>query len=249
MSKLLYVSLAFCLLGQFACDSNPKTNDGRTAVSEYTANYGTPVLDGSASDDAWDTATWQPINQSWWPTSPDSTDFKGRYKVLWDENMLYVLAEITDDTLMDIHPDGLVQYFDDDCLEVFLDEDASGGEHGFNYNAFAYHVALDGRVVDIAPDSSKRYYDDHCITKRTTKGNVSVWEMGVKIFDGNNFTDGGDNIPKMLQQGKRMGLAIAYCDNDHSPEREHFVGNVAITGDDKNRAWRDASLFGILILK
>ncbi len=253
MAKLLsfltfyfFAGLVICLM---SCDQSPKSDSNNVAQKEFTANYGTPVLDGSASDDAWDNAQWYKMDQSWWPTTPDSSDFKGRYKVLWDENMLYVLAEITDDSLIDIHPDGLVQYYDDDCLEVFLDEDGSGGEHAYNYNAFAYHVALDGHVVDIAPDSTKRYYDDHCVTKHTTKGNVSIWEMGIKVFDGNNYTDGGDNIPKMLKEGKSMGFALAYCDNDRSPEREHFMGSVAIPGEDKNRAWRDASLFGILILK
>jgi hypothetical protein len=244
--SIIIASFAFLVFG---CDTNPNKSQDPNTRNTFDAFYGTPVLDGSASDEAWDGATWYPIDQPWYPTMPDSNDYKGRYKVLWDENMLYVLAEITDDSLIDIHPDGLVDYFHDDCLEVFLDEDGSGGDHGFNHSAFAYHVALDGHVVDIAPDSTKRFYDDHCISKRTTKGNVSMWELGIKIFDGKIYQEGGENIPKMLAKDKRMGFAIAYCDNDRSPEREHFMGNVPIAGDDKNKAWCDASVFGILSLK
>ena len=33
--------------------------------------------------------------------------------------------------------------------EIFIDEDNSGGNHQFNFNAFAYHIALDNQAVDI----------------------------------------------------------------------------------------------------
>lgn len=42
---------------------------------------------------------------------------------------------------------------------------------------------------------------------------------------------------------------LAYGDNDHSPERENFIGNVRIDGTDKNRGWIDAGVFGLLELK
>jgi hypothetical protein len=43
-----------------------------------------------------------------------------------------------------------------------------------------------------------------------------------------------------------MGFMLAYCDNDNSPEREHFMGShevEAINGD-KNRGYIDADVFG-----
>ena len=110
-------------------------------------------------------------------------------------------------------------------------------------------VTLDGKVVDVAPDSAFTYFNDHCTMRRLTAGHLTTWEVAVKIFDGNRFETGGDNIPKMLKAGKRMGFALAYCDNDHSPERENFMGNVAVAGEDKNRGWIDAGIFGLLQLK
>ena len=50
---------------------------------------------------------------------------------------------------IDQHADPKYFYWDDDCLEIFIDEDAFGGDHEFNYNAFAYNVALDNQIVDI----------------------------------------------------------------------------------------------------
>lgn len=216
---------------------------------DFLAHYGTPLLDGNSDDAVWQNGEWLPLDQVWLGNPPAPGDFSGRYKIAWDENNLYLLAEITDDTLIDIHPDGLDRYWDDDCLEIFLDQDASGGNHQYNYNAFAYHIALDGKVVDIAPDSSYQYYNDHCITRRATAGNRSTWEVALKVFDGNRYVDGGENIPKMLKSGKIMGFALAYCDNDHSTERENFVGNVVVEGADKNRGWIDAGIFGQLGLQ
>ena len=45
-----------------------------------------------------------------------------------------------------------------------------------------------------------------------------------------------------------MGFALAYCDNDNSKERENFIGSVYVDGEDKNRGWIDANIFGTLKL-
>lgn len=221
----------------------------RSKKQLFSANYGTPLLDGKADDEVWQQTEWNAIDQTWIGAQPGPDDFSGRYKTCWDENNLYVLAEILDDTLIDIHPDGLLKYWDDDCLEVFIDADASGGNHQYNYNAFAYHIALDGKVVDIRPDSAFAYFNEHCTSRRLTIGKTSTWELAIKIYDGNRYEDGGDNIPQMLKAGKEMGFAVAYCDNDNSPERENFMGSVVVGGTDKNQGWIDAGIFGLLNLK
>ena len=244
-----FFSVVFLFLLFYSC-KNDGNNSGTPASgkTDFIALYGTPVLDGSASDEVWEKCDWEYLDQNWIGTPPDSADFKGRYKILWDENNLYLLAEITDDTLIDIHEDGLSRYWDDDCLEVFVDEDASGGNHQYNYNAFAYHISLDGHVVDIAPDSTFRYYDDHCVSISTTADHVTVWEVAIKLYDGKIYQDGAENIPKLLGNGKKIGFALAYCDNDHSAERENFMGSVPVAGEDKNQGWIDAGIFGHLTL-
>lgn len=219
------------------------------AKPAFFAQYGTPVLDGSGSDDLWEATEWLPINKIWAGTLPKSEDFSGRYKLAWDENNLYILAETTDDVLLDEHPQALEHFWDDDCLVVFLDEDASGGTHEFSYNAFAYHIALDGSVADVAPDSSFRYFNDHCLTRRIARDNVSTWEIAVRIFDGKQYKDEGDNVPMLLKKGKRMGFALAYCDNDHSAERESFVGNVPLLNTQNKQQWLNADVFGTLELR
>ena len=246
--------LAAILLLGFACqNSNTSNSTNSTAENAdkpvFTAAYGTPILDGSAADDVWEQADWYPLDQVWIGAPPDPNDFTGQYKLAWDENNLYILALITDDSLIDTHTDGLDAFWDDDCLEIFIDEDSSGGNHQYSFNAFAYHIALDGKVVDIVPDSTCRFFDDHCLTRRITRDHVSTWEVAVRIYDGNQFSLDKENIPKLLSEGKTMGFALAYCDNDHSPERENFIGSVFIPGKDKNVGWINADVFGHLILK
>lgn len=248
--KPTHFILFVCLLLTAACaqpGANQQGSDG--AVTTLEAPYGVPVLDGSASDEVWDLCEWKSLDQLWEGNKFDEVDFKGQYKLLWDENNLYILAEIQDDTLVDLHPDGLERYWDDDCLVVMVDEDGSGGSHAFNYNAFAYHIGLDSRVVDVAADSSFQYYDDHCVCRRTTTGNSSVWEVAVRLYDGNQYRDNQENIPKSIQAGKKIRFALAYCDNDRSEEREHLIGSLPIPDGGTSTPLTEASLMGLLELK
>lgn len=207
-----------------------------------------PKIDGRATENVWSKTNWHQINQKWLGKDYSETDFKGQYKLTWNENALYALVEIVDDTLYDKHKDPLKLWWDDDCLEVFIDEDNSGGNHQFNHNAFAYHVALDGNVVDIAPNKVPTLYNNHIESKRITNGNTTIWELKINIYN-NSFIDGKKNKKEVLKANKKIGFAIAYCDNDGSKTRENFIGSQFIEGDDKNRGWIDASIFGTLILK
>jgi Carbohydrate family 9 binding domain-like len=237
-----------------SCKNNSAPNNAAPEVIELPTDrtqigmaQGYILLDGNGTDTAWLNTDWKPIDQVWLGKAMDTSDFKGRYKVCYDNSSLYILAEITDDQLIDINPDGLTKYWDDDCLEVFIDENGSGGIHQYNYNAFAYHLSLDGKAVDIAPDSSFQYYNDHVTYKRTTNGNTSTWECAFKVYK-DDYTDTQNSLPLFLKTGKQMGFMLAYCDNDKSKERENFIGTVPMTGEDKNRGWIDASVFEKVVL-
>ena len=55
-----------------------------------------------------------------WGSAPESGDFSGRYKLRWNKDALYLLAEIQDDHLSDTYANPLERYWDDDCLEISL---------------------------------------------------------------------------------------------------------------------------------
>ena len=218
--------------------------------SEYRAPKASiaPTIDGVADESIWQQAPWRELTQRWLGPEYTAEDFEGRYKVVWTPDKLYILGEFTDDILIDTHRDPLLQYWDDDCLEIFLDEDFSGGDHQFNHNAFAYHMSLDNQAIDIGTDKQARNYSHHVESRWKQQDNKIVWELAIDIYT-DAYVDGSDsNKPITLSAGKVMGLMIAYCDNDGSELRENFIGSELVADGPKDRGWIDAGLFGALVL-
>lgn len=206
-----------------------------------------PTIDGIADDPAWEKREWYSLDQRWLGKKYKKEDFKGRYKLAWTPEGIYILAEIQDDILYDNHPDPLENFWNDDCLEIFVDEDNSGGDHQYNYNAFAYHVALDGNVVDTSIEAKPKLYNEHVLSERKTQGNTTIWELRVNIYD-DTYKDDLPMDQVILKPNKKIGFALAYCDNDSSTARENFIGSIPVKGKDKNRGWIDAGIFGTLLL-
>ncbi|WP_025741634.1 sugar-binding protein [Aquimarina pacifica] len=207
-----------------------------------------PKLDGIMDDPIWKETKWYGFDQKWLGEPYEFSDFFGRYKVAWTPEALYILAEIKDQMLYDQNKDPLIRWWDDDCVEIFIDADNSGGNHQFSNNAFAYHVALDGNVVDLDESKNPVLLNHHVKTKRVTNGDVSVWEFEVVIYD-DSYTEGKVNDPVVLEKDQKLGFAIAYNDNDGSKERENFIGSVFVPGEEKNLGWINADVFGTIVLK
>jgi Carbohydrate family 9 binding domain-like len=228
--------------------AEPTHAEGR---SEYRAPRAAavPGIDGVADEAAWETAPWRELSHLWLGPEYSSADFQGRYKVVWAPDRIYLLVEIVDDILLDRHRDPLVQYWDDDCLEIFVDEDFSGGDHQYNHNAFAYHVSLDNQAIDIGTDRQPRSYSDHVASRWKQHGNTIVWELAIDIYP-DLYEDGSpDNEAVQLSAGKAIGFMLAYCDNDGSEIRENFIGSESVPSGKKDRGWIDAGIFGKLLLE
>ena len=218
--------------------------------SEYRAPLAVvaPSIDGVADDAAWELAAWRNIDVTWLGPEYPADDFAGRFKVVWTADRLYLMAEFVDDILIDSHRDPLVQYWDDDCLEIFLDEDHSGGNHRYNHNAFAYHMSLDNRAIDIGTDEKPRDYSHHVQSHWRQHGERVVWELAIDVYTDAYVDGSADNRPVALSAGKILGLMVAYCDNDGSELRENFIGSETVPTGPKDRGYIDAGLFGALIL-
>lgn len=221
--------------------------DGRTEYRAPSANA--PLtIDGVADEAIWKQARWQELKYRWLGPEYSAEDFQGRYKVVWTEDKIYILGEFVDDILIDTHRDPLVQYWDDDCWEIFLDEDFSGGEHQYNHNAFAYHMSLDNQAIDIGTDEKPHNYSHHVESRWKQQSNNIIWELAIDIYT-DDYEDGSDeNMPISLSAGKVIGLMIAYCDNDGSELRENFIGSEAVLSGATDRGYIDAGLFGSLVL-
>jgi hypothetical protein len=239
------------LIVVFSCSEDSSGPEETTPTqADYYAQQASalPVIDGKSNDACWDDATWANIDHLWLGTPAAANDFQGRYKIVWAGTKLYYLVEITDDVLSDTRPDPLDNYYNDDCVELFIDEDKSGGDHTYSYNAFAYHIALDYRAIDLGTDRQPHDFTAHIEANRISAGNIHTWEIAVEIYTAAYNDQDTDNPKAELKKGKRMGYAIAYCDSDGA-NRENFYGSMDIPGADKNRAWQDAGLFGSLLLE
>lgn len=248
--RIFIASAVWTLLALAAPVSAAPAHDSITRALELTVARAAeaPLVDGRALDPSWSAAAWHAIDRRWLGHEFTGEDFRGRYKVLWSGNRLYLLVEIVDDVLYDGHRDPLVQYWDDDCLEVFIDEDFSGGEHHSNHNAFAYHFSLDNRAVDIGQDGQPREYTEHVESRWRQGAGSLMWEVSIAVFD-DSYTDDDDSAePVQLHTGKVLGLMVAYCDNDGSKLRENFIGSVPVSGGEKDRGYMDADIFAKITL-
>ena len=216
-------------------------------------NYATETavtIDGVASEACWQNAEWNDINQVWMPydaTMADG-DFEGRFKTAWDGEYLYVLVEVVDDSLSDDHSDPLSQWWDDDCLEIFIDEDYSGGWHQNDENAFAYHLSIFYDAIDLGASDGVNYKEHVNVVMDTIADNTYLWEMAIKIYN-DSYNDGSpENSRVSLSNEKIMGFTIAYCDNDETDSRENFIGSVELPANKNNICYQDASYFGTMKL-
>ncbi|WP_299267413.1 sugar-binding protein [uncultured Psychrosphaera sp.] len=241
--------------------ANGKQSEKQSQKESFIAVHTNNVvnIDGKADESVWQQATWYDMPHDMIGNVPTAEDFSGRFKLAWDKGQLYLLAEIVDDVLFDQYPNPLNLYWDDDCLEIFIDEDKSGGNHQFNFNAFAYHVALDNQAVDIGEQTADNQapfilLNDHIESRWQRDSTVHkklIWEVAIKIYDDSFKVGTTDAKPVELKTNKQMGFMLAYCDNDGSKQREHFMGSTKIeaVNGDKNLGYIDASVFSTLTLK
>lgn len=215
-----------------------------------------PLIDGRGKEPEWAHVDWRELSHALVGQPPkDNADFAGRYRLLWREDGLYLLAEIRDDVLSDGEPDPLRNYWADDALEILVDEDASGGDHETNHSAFAYHVALDGQVVDIDSGGQPVVLNDHvdAVWRRSPEApHVLVWEAHIRLYpDPATLTAGQAWRPRALKAGDVIGFALAWCDSDAPGVRSRLMADVdvaAVEGD-RNRLYLDAGVFGRIRLQ
>ncbi|GIU51599.1 CBM9 family sugar-binding protein [Shewanella sp. KT0246] len=257
LMTVLIMSAMFSDLAIAAEDSKHVEHQHETIEVNYAAND--IIIDGKPDEADWQQANWHPIDHMILGPEVSANDFSGRYKLLWREDQLYLLTEIVDDVLYDQTADPTVLYWDDDTVEVFLDEDASGGEHQFNHNAFAYHVALDRQVADFSTLKQAMTFNEHIETvwaRDAIDPKKIYWEMAIHIFP-DSYDDSLSAFPLKHEQanqvspvklsaGKVMGFMLAYCDNDGSKQRENFIGShpIKAVDGDMNRGYKNADVFG-----
>ena len=205
-------------------------------------------IDGCGNDSIWKTSKWHSMNYIWMgEASVKPSDYFGKFKLAWDEYHLYILVEVTDDYLQATLADGNENYWKGDYVEVFIDEDMSGGDHKFNHQAFAYHISTEGHAIDQSTAQTMIFFDDHVTVERTQEGNTYLWELAVRLYDNTFDESSGDNVPVKISTGNRIGFSIAYGDNDGNQLREHFVGSKKTHGVNNDEGYINSSVFGTIV--
>lgn len=267
MKRTLLFLYIICSISVVCSMSHP----GDSIVSFHTNVL--PMIDGNGNDECWNNATWVDMNYMWFPynTTIPASDFTGKYKVMWNKttNLLYFLVEITDDKFVNgyVYNKSNGSYPNYDVVEVFIDEDRPGGDHAMTNAAFAYHITggnstTDFDALDIYdPTNSynwsagiyvnlKNHFPEF---KRTNNGTKYVWEFSLKILKSTyKPTNNTELFKATLVDGKKMGLTLAYCDNDNSevnPKRDNFIASKFQTQANSDISWQNSTTFAHLTLK
>ncbi len=206
------------------------------------------VVDGCSKDAIWAAQDWHGMNYRWMGADPDSADYYGRFKLAWDADYLYILVEVVDDSLSPTLANGLANYWKGDYVEVFLDEDQSGGNHQYNHQAFAYHVSTEGHAIDQSTQQEPIFFDDHVTVMRTREGNRYLWELAIKVYDDQFDQESTDNVPVTLTAQKTIGFSLAYGDNDGNNSRENFMGSRETHGANNDAGYINSDVFGSVVL-
>ena len=254
LSLLLVLSLVSCKQAQ-KVKQNSCRMDSESALTVameegfFKAHKSrSPIeIDGCSKDAIWPDLNWYSMNYLWIGNKVDSNDYQGRFKLAWDSQFLYILVEIIDEKLHPTLGHGLENYWKGDYVEVFIDEDKSGGNHKFNHHAYAYHVSTEGHAIDLNTLQEPVFFDDHIDVQRSQDGNKHLWEMAIQLFDNQYDENRTNNIPVKIIAQKSIGFSIAYGDNDGNKIRENFMGSKKTHGENNDEGYVLSDVFGSIL--
>lgn len=183
------------------------------------AAYGTPVIDGEI-DDVWN-KTNAYIVEHCHETKDDM--YKGWFKVLWDEDYIYVLAKSYSTQLDDSIAYGHMQ----DSFDAYFDEDLDG-TNGYETDDYQVRTNYKSEVSgNNYPDFSK------VIAAAKTFETGFVGEMAIPL------------TTKSPQEGLELGFEVLMTASQTPVvERRQYLWNT-----EKDWIWNNTGCFGRLVLK
>lgn len=181
-----------------------------------------PLIDGRM-DDLWNKVVPAVIANVNKGEVATTQDLSGSFRLMWDQDNLYVLAEVTDDALFNDSPETHA----DDAVELYLDPQYN---RGTTYDD--YDVQLKFGWDDVAQKlaDSRGPHDGVVYASLTT-------ETGYIIEAAIPWTTLGVT-PSV---GAQLGLEVMLCDDDNGLAGEAKMAWWATKTDD---AWTNPSAFG-----
>lgn len=198
-------------------DYVPVDNEDRARSGK--AVFGTPVIDGTI-DEVWNEAPALPINrfQGAWETGAT-----GEGRVLWDDENLYVLIQVSDSHLDKSNTEAHEQ----DSVEVFLDqlnskETTYGDGHGQYRVNFANETSFNPGSIEAGFESA---------THVNSSGTGYIVEMKIPL------------TKLTPEDGTVIGFDLQINDARDGERR-----SVTAWNDTSGNGWQDPSVFGNLTL-
>ncbi|MBN2180742.1 MAG: tetratricopeptide repeat protein [Sedimentisphaerales bacterium] len=192
-----------------------------TALIKITSQA--PAIDGQV-DGIWAQAQKYPIANTIYSAASSPQDLSAYYRVLCDQDNLYLLVDVTDDELKNDSE----EFYYDDSIELFIDGDNSkNGSYG--ENDFTYNFNWDKSNPNME-ERGQPYQGDIKSAMVTTDNG---YRLEVKI----PWAAIGTKSPKEA----KIGLDVHVNDDDDGGERE-----TKLTWSDKqDDAWQNPRVFGI----
>ncbi len=181
-----------------------------------------PVIDGTA-EDLWSEAHQYKIgNVIYSPVSSDQ-DFSAYYKAIWDEDNLYLLVDVTDDSLKNDSD----EFWRDDCVEVFIDADNSKSD---SYDGYDGQYHFDWGKISPTMD-------------RFQHGNTANIKFAMVTTENGYRTEikfPWSTVGIKPSAGALIGLDVHVNDDDDGDDRDT---KITWHGEEDN-AWQNPRAFG-----
>jgi|GEM_PF-181184 len=197
----------------FASTKTPTVDNGLDSEGRMVSNFGSPVVDGIV-DDIWNDA--QVVTPQ---CVVGEVYASATFKSLWDDNALYLLAEVKDSNLSVQSENPYMQ----DSLEIFLDEN---NDKTVEYGIDDMHLRVNYenyQTLDVG--NAERFY-----SKAVKKDDGYLIEARIEL-------------KSEPSNGKVMGLDLQINDGLDT-ERLGTINIFDATGN----AWQDTSKFGDILL-
>lgn len=196
----------------------------RPPIEPVLAKYTTtaPLLDG-VIDEVWLTAEPKVMANQLSGTIDSPADLSGQVRVLWDENFLYVLFEVTDDIA---HEDIVLadNRWDDDSAEVYIDGDnAKSDAYDGNDEQLVFRINETTVWAQRGRSSGSEYISAITPTGWIVEIKIPLAKFGIIAAEGTVF-----------------GFEVAVNEDDDGGGRDAKISAFMKTDD----GWSKPSVFG-----
>ncbi len=182
-----------------------------------------PVIDGAA-EDIWSAASQYKLENAIYSTVSSANDLSADYRAMWDQENLYLLADVRDDVLKN----DSVEYYYDDAVEVFIDADDSKSSE-YDENDYPFYFGWDKSSPSIGKSGEPYLKED---VKFALVSTDNGYRLEVKFP--------WSTLGTKPSTGAKIGLDVHVNDDDDGGERDTKL----TWRDTKDTAWQSPLVFG-----